>query len=426
MGAVRGDRPVRAPSAGLGRAADRTERPVRPGRYLRFVALALLVSQLGGCALWDRLTGLFGEDNVNPPSELPEISPTLDVRVLWRKRVGKGVDGDYTKLTPLVLDDKVYAAGAEGKVAALDADSGEPRWEVDLDVLVNAGVNGGEDVVAVGSSDGEVIALDPDSGRERWRRALTSEVMAISREVGETLVVRTNDGWVWALDAISGQDRWSIRRVPPALTLRGQSRPEIALERVVVGFDDGKLAAFSLADGVTLWQATVAVPEGRSEVERLVDVDGQLRVREGVAYAAAFHGRTVAVSLANGRAIWAREIGSYNGLDVDGLWVYVSDDKDQLWGLDGDTGASLWKQDKLKYRRLSAPAVLGGYVVVGDFEGWLHWLDKTDGQFVARVEIDDEGLLSPPVVVGGRVYVQGRGGVVAALEPARETSASLQ
>lgn len=388
-------------------------------RMRRVAAVALVTAQLGGCALWDRATGLFGgDDNVHPPSELPEISQTVGVRVLWRETVGKGVDGEYIKLTPLVLDGTVYVTGADGEVAALDADTGARRWTVELGVPVNAGMNGGEDVVALGTSDGEVIALDPATGRERWRRTLTSEVMAVSREVAETLVVRTNDGWVWALDAVGGEERWSARRAPPALSLRGQSRPEIDLERVVVGFDDGKLAAFSLMEGLKLWQATVAIPEGRSEIERLVDVDGRLRIRDGVVYAAAYHGRVVALGLAGGRALWAREIGSYAGLDVDGVWVYVVDDEDQVWALDRDTGASLWKQAALRYRRLTAPAVLGDYVTVGDFEGWLHWMDVTDGHFVARVQVDDEGLLSPPQAVDGRIYVQGRGGVVAALEPA--------
>ncbi len=397
-----------------------------PRRGVRLVAAMMVAGMLSGCSLWERVTGLFGsESNVNPPSELPEISETLRLRVLWRQTVGKGVDGDYTKLSPFVLGKTVYAAGAKGKVAALDAGSGARRWEVDLKVLVNAGVNGGEDVVAVGTSEGEVIALDPETGRERWRRTLTSEVMALSPEVAETLVARTNDGWVWAMDAVSGEARWSTRRAPPALSLRGQSRPEIAADRVVVGFDDGKLAAFSLVEGVKLWQATVAIPEGRSEVERLVDVDGQIRVRDGVVYAAAYHGRVVALNLVDGRPFWAREIGSHNGLDVDGSWVYVADDQDRIWGLDRDTGASLWRQDALKYRRLTAPAVLGEYVVVGDFEGWLHWMDVTDGHFVARVQIDDEGLLSPPRVVDNRIYVQGKGGVVAAVEPV-ETGGSAQ
>ena len=263
-------------STGVDRRAVRFTGAALPWRVLlRLFAAATLVVQLGGCAVWERMTGLFGEENVNPPAELPEIAPTLRVQVLWRREVGQGVEQDYTRLMPLVLGDTVYAAGARGKVAALDARSGAPRWEVKLDVQTNAGVNGGEDLVAIGTSEGEVIALDPVTGEEHWRRSLTSEVMAISREVDETVIVRTNDGWVWALDAHSGEQRWSTRRMPPPLSLRGQSRPRIALDRVVVGFDDGKLAAFSLPDGVKLWQATVAVPEGRSEVERPVDVDGQ-------------------------------------------------------------------------------------------------------------------------------------------------------
>ncbi|HHB13000.1 MAG TPA: outer membrane protein assembly factor BamB [Chromatiales bacterium] len=412
-------------STGVDRRAVRFTGAALPWRVLlRLFAAATLVVQLGGCAVWERMTGLFGEENVNPPAELPEIAPTLRVQVLWRREVGQGVEQDYTRLMPLVLGDTVYAAGARGKVAALDARSGAPRWEVKLDVQTNAGVNGGENLVAIGTSEGEVIALDPVTGEEHWRRTLTSEVMAISREVDETVIVRTNDGWVWALDARSGEQRWSTRRMPPPLSLRGQSRPRIALDRVVVGFDDGKLAAFSLPDGVKLWQATVAVPEGRSEVERLVDVDGQIRVRDGVVYAAAYHGRVVAVSLAEGRILWAREIGSHAGLDADDLWIYVTDDQDQVWALDGETGASLWKQDKLEYRRLSAPAVVGEYVVAGDFEGYLHWMDKTDGHFVARVEVDGEGILSPPVVVDGRLYVQGRGGIVAALAVGGETPQS--
>jgi outer membrane protein assembly factor BamB len=241
--------------------------------------------------------------------------------------------------------------------------------------------------------------------------------MAISAVDLGILVVRTNDSRVYGLDRETGAVSWQTGRTAPVLTLRGQSRPVLDSGRAILGFDDGSLSAISLVRGNVIWQEALDVPEGRSELERLVDIDGTLRVRDGIIFAVAYHGRVGALTLSEGRILWAREFSSHNGLDVDETKVYVTDDDSNVWALDRRTGASLWKQDKLTYRRLSAPAVVGDYVIVGDFEGYVHWMASADGHFVARTRVDSDGILVQPLVVDGRAYVLGNGGEIAVLEP---------
>jgi outer membrane protein assembly factor BamB len=361
--------------------------------------------------------GLFESDNVRVPSELPEIQTTLPVAELWDRSFGDGVDDLYMKLRPLSVDGRVFVTDYQGRVAALNAEDGSILWDVDLEVDVGAGVNGDEVLLAIGTQDGDVIALSAEDGQELWRRRLSSEVMAISAVDLGILVVRTNDSRVYGLDRETGAVSWQTGRTAPVLTLRGQSRPVLDSGRAILGFDDGSLSAISLVRGNVTWQEALDVPEGRSELERLVDIDGTLRVRDGIIFAVAYHGRVGALTLSDGRILWAREFSSHNGLDVDETKVYVTDDDSNVWALDRRTGASLWKQDKLTYRRLSAPAVVGDYVIVGDFEGYVHWMASADGHFVARTRVDSDGILAQPLVVDGRAYVLGNGGEIAVLEP---------
>lgn len=399
------------PFAAMHKTPDPGHGSLGPGPLTRVAGVSFLAAGLVcGC-------GLFESENVRQPSELPEIQTTLSVTELWGRSFGDGVDDLYLKLRPLSVDGRLFATDYQGRVAALSAEDGTLLWDVDLDVDVGCGVNGDAGLLALGTQDGEVIALSTEDGRELWRRRLSSEVMAISGVDLGVLVVRTNDSRVYGLDRETGAVSWQTGRTAPVLSLRGQSRPVLDSGRAVVGFDDGSLSAISLVRGNVIWQEAVDVPEGRSELERLVDIDGALRVRDGIVYAVAYHGRVGALTLSDGRVLWARDFSSHNGLDVDESRVYVTDEDSNVWALDRRTGASLWKQDKLRYRRLSAPAVVGDYVIVGDLEGYVHWMAGADGHFVARTRIDSDGILAQPLVVEGRAYVLGNGGQIAVLEP---------
>lgn len=334
--------------------------------------------------------------------------------------MGSGTGVEYLKLHLLLIEDTLYAVNAKGVVMATETQLGEQLWEVDTKTAVSAGINGDEELLVYGTEDGDAIALSTEDGRELWRSRLSSEVMAVSRPDFGVIAVRTNDSKVFGLDTLSGEQMWQLGQKAPVLKLKGMSVPEVNSGNLVVGFDDGKLGVFSMLRGQSLWQTTLGVPKGRSELERMVDIDGIIKVRDGVIYAAGFHSQVGAVTLIEGRVLWSRDLSSHSGLDVDESRLYVTDEDSQVWAFDRRTGASLWKQDKLKYRKLTSPVAIEDYVIVGDYDGYVHWLAKSDGEFVARIMVDGEGILTAPVVEGTRAYVFGKGGDLVALDIASE------
>jgi outer membrane protein assembly factor BamB len=388
-----------------------------PDFVLRFKTLSLLLTILigiSGC-------GWFSKDNTRVPTELEAIQQTLDPRKVWRQSIGGSLGNRYLKMYPMIVDERMYLINAQGGVRALMWEQGETLWETEVEgVAVSAGLNGNDELLVLGTEDGDAIALSTEGGYELWRRRLSSEVVAVSQADFGVIAVRTNDSKIYGLDISSGVVIWQLSHKVPVLTLKGVSPPVVNSGKLVVGFDDGKLGVFSMLQGTTLWQNTLGVPRGRSELERMVDIDGAIKVRDGIIYTVGLHSQVAAITLIEGRVLWSRDLSSYNGLDVDASWVYVTDEDSQVWALDRRTGASLWKQEKLKYRKLTSPVSIQDYVIVGDFEGYLHWLSKSDGHFVARTKVDSDGILTPPIVQGSRAYVLGRGGDLVALDIAAE------
>lgn len=378
----------------------------------RTTLLILAVLPLAAC-------GWFSKDNTRKPTELTSIETTLKVREVWGRSFGDGVGDAYLRLAPMIVGDKLYIVDASGEIGALALEDGKEIWDVSTDVDVSAGVNGDEELLVIGTWDGQVIAVSTEDGSELWRKQLSSEVMALSRVDLGVVVARTNDSRVTGLDVGSGAVRWSTSRKSPLLLLRGESVPVVDNGKVMVGFDDGKLAAISMSRGNVLWQATVDAPEGRSELERMVDIDGSMRIEDGIIYVVGFHGRLAAITVNDGRLIWDRELSSYRGLDVDQSRVYVTDEDSNVWALDRRNGASLWKQDALKYRKLTAPVVIDDYIIVGDYDGYVHWIATSDGQFVARTRVDSDGIMVKPLVFNNRAYVHHSDGTIVALEISR-------
>lgn len=378
----------------------------------RLVAAALLVL-LSGCGT---VKDYFaGKDNADPPAPLPPLTATLSVQTVWSARAGVGSAKEYVKLTPSVSSDKVFAADSAGLVSAYQAGTGQIIWSVQTKAPVSGGTGSGEGLVLVGTRDAEVLALDAASGAEKWRAQLSSEVLSAPRAEAGIVVVRTVDGKLFGLKADDGSRLWVYQSSTPSLTLRGTSSPLLHEGKVMAGLANGKLAALSLSDGKLLWEATVAEPRGRSELERLVDITGELQMQDDILYAVSFQGRLAAVDTNSGRLVWVREIRSQAGLAVDEHAVYVTDNQSHVLALDRRDGGILWKQDKLHDRAVTAPAVYGDYLVVGDFEGYLHWLNRTDGAFAARVRVDDAGLLAAPVTMDDTLYALGKGGALTAL-----------
>lgn len=378
---------------------------------LKYLVL-LLVLPLGGCT-W--LTNWFaGKDNAEPPTPLTEVAAKIDVQQIWSRSVGSGGEQKRLGLRPAVAGDLAFAAGRKGDVVAVNLRTGEQTWRTETKAAISAGPGYGDGLVLVGTTDAHVLALRADNGELAWNAQVSSEVLSPPQSEAGVTVVHTIDGRIAGLSAADGKRLWVYDRNAPVLTLRGTSTPALEQGVAVAGFDGGQVAALALRDGRPLWERSIAIPSGRSELERLVDIDADPVIADGVVYVTTYQGRIAALSLNAGQLLWAREMSSYAGLDVGPNQLFVTDDTGQVWALDRRTGATFWKQDKLRYRRVTRPAVIGDYVVVGDFEGYLHWLSQDDGHLVARTRTDDSGISAPPLTVAGELLVLANNGELSA------------
>jgi outer membrane protein assembly factor BamB len=354
------------------------------------------------------------DSDVEVPAELIDIQQTVAVKKVWSSSVGDAKPKLRLGLSLAYDDGVLFAAARNGNVEALDAASGKQRWRVDtkLDLSAGPGVGGGK--VVVGTNDGDVLALNAGSGDKLWRVKVRGEVLAPPLVTADYVVVRTVDGWLLALDGNDGSERWSVEELVPRLTLRGNSSPILSGDTVVCGFDNGRVVAVSLSGGDILWQTQVSIPRGRTELERLSDIDANLRIADGDIYAVGYHGRVAMLALDTGQVWWGRDLSSYSGLDLDQERVFVTGSDGSVVALRRRDGGVVWQQDALLYRRLSAPAVTGQYIVVGDLDGYLHWLDRDSGEFVARDRMSRDRLASQPLVVDGMLYAMNVEGKIVA------------
>lgn len=382
----------------------------------RTLVFLSLLTTITGCS-W--LGGWFGgSDNTIPPAALKTIASPVAIQQLWETRVGSGTEDQYIRLTPALADGRIYAASHDGTVAAFDAISGQRFWEVHTKLPISGGVGlSGRQLVLVGTDKGEVVALSQEDGQEAWRATVSSEVLAPPRAANGIVVVRTSDGKFTGLDAGSGERRWVSTHAMPALTLRGNSAPVLLQNLVIAGLATGKLLVLSLDRGLPLTEKTISPPQGRTEIERLIDIDSEPKIFGDVLYLVAYRGSVAAIDMRSGNPIWNRTLSSYAGLDVDARQVYVSDDADAVLALDRRDGNTLWKQSDLSGRRLTAPAASEDYVVVGDLDGYLHWLDKNDGRLVGRVRAASKTILTPPIAAGNIVFVYSKNGSLSAFRP---------
>ncbi|OUR72734.1 outer membrane protein assembly factor BamB [Methylophaga sp. 41_12_T18] len=358
---------------------------------------------------------LTDETYVAPPAELIEFSQEFTPELVWSINNGEGA-ADYSDLGVWLQADMVIAVDHEGEVASYEAITGRQLWQVELDVPVTTGAGGGDNLILIGSKEGEILALDETTGQLLWRKRLTSEVLAPPKASHNVVVARTADGRLTGLSAEDGSILWNYQRSVPLLSLRGTGAPVVADDKVVAGYANGKLVALSIIDGKVLWEKSIAVPRGRSELDRLVDIDATPVIKQGKVYVVSYHGNVAAVSLDTGRILWSREASSRTGLDAAvGEAVFVSDDSDYVWAYQDGSGDALWRQTRLLRRTISAPAIVGDNILVGDFEGYMHWISRADGRFVARLQVADAAIRSKPVVKDNLVYITAVDGTLAAL-----------
>ena len=386
------------------------------------VAAMLMVAIGTGCSsvksATSKVTGLIGrpKSNAVEPTELQEFEPQITVDDLWSKRVGKGADEHYLKLTPAVLGPHLYVADRYGRLAAADLESGEIIWEVrDKNLQYTGGPGAGDGLALMGTGDARVIAREAGTGKLRWVAKVSSEILAAPQAAGGIVVVRTADGKLYGLNSQSGAQIWIYDRTVPTLTLRGNAAPVIHDDVVFAGFDNGRLVALRLATGKLIWESRLAIPSGRSDLERMVDVDGDPIIVGDTVYAASFQGGVAAVSVFDGQIEWTRDISTYAELAVGDDRVYITDEYGSVWALDRHTGASIWKQEGLSHRLVSGPSFFSGYIVVGDFEGYMHWLDAGTGDFALRVQIDKERIIAPAINAGKVLLSYSAGGRLQAM-----------
>ncbi|MFQ5470686.1 MAG: outer membrane protein assembly factor BamB [Gammaproteobacteria bacterium] len=349
------------------------------------------------------------------PAVLPDLDPMVSLSPVWylQPQGAMAVENRYIKLA--ISKDSVFSADKIGNVRSVGIRTGHIRWETDVNAFIAGGIGYSDGLIFVGTRDGEVIAIKSETGNVIWRVNVSSEVLTPPKSSQGVVIVRTIDGKLAGLDVDTGRHLWVYEGSVPTLTLRGVSEPIIFEEKVIAGFSNGKLVSVSLHEGKILWETVVSVPEGRSELERLVDVDANpVRFKDTI-YAAAYHGRVVAVNSLSGNVIWSRNISSYAGLVVNNKHLYVSDEESNVYALDRESGEILWKQDKLHGRKITVPELVDEYLVVGDYEGYLHLISQNEGHIVGRVRVDDHGIQVGPVASNELLYVKGNSGSLTAL-----------
>lgn len=350
------------------------------------------------------------------PAELTKIESTRGAKTLWTTGVGSGGDRPAVRFAPFVTDTTIYTASASGKVNAVSRESGDSLWSVNVGRPLTAGISGDGSLLFVASGDGEVFCLRRDDGTRVWSARVASEVIASPVAGPDHVVVRSIDGKVYSLDKNTGRQRWRFSYKVPALSLHGNGRPLVGSDGVLVGLDNGKLVALHGSDGQVSWELSLSEGGGRSEVERLNDLDADIRAGGNYVYAVNYQGSLAQIDPSRGSMRWAADMSSSAGLAVSDDIVVVTDEFDTLWGLSTADGTVLWEQDALTYRKLTAPAIVDeSTVAVGDFDGYLHLLSIADGTLIGRHKVGSGQVMSQPVIRDGQGYVQLRGGRLAAI-----------
>jgi outer membrane protein assembly factor BamB len=389
--------------------------------FLRIFLLFIAVF-ISGCG------SLIGkkEEIVDPPAVLIDFQPSLAVTRLWERNTGSGTNKHYLNLAPVVAEDKVIIADTNKKVLAINTENGRNIWTYQLvssgqgfwskgdNVYITSGPGYGQNTVLVGTNKGDVIALDAGTGKEIWKVKVSSEVLAAPQIADDVVIVRSLDGKIHALEARNGRRLWLHEKSVPALTLRGNSTPVIDDGIVICGFDSGRLSALDMASSRLIWDISIATPTGRSELERMVDINADPVIVDGIVYVATFQGQLAALTLTTGRMLWNRTLSSYSGFSVDESNVYITDDKSTIWAIDRFNGSPVWKQEGLANREVTAPTSVGNHIIAGDFEGYIHWMNKVTGAFSARAKISGKRIIAAPVASGNVVYTYATDGKLAA------------
>jgi len=378
---------------------------LRRGSLSATLVFALVLS---GCSLFG------GDEDDNPPADLVKFKPSIKVKKVWSG--GVGGDSSHLRLALDVATDgaNVYAAAHDGRVVAFEAFKGNRRWKRKTKLPLSAGPAYGDGVIVMGSNNGDVIALDAKDGSERWRTRVSSEVLATPAVTSELVLVRTVDGKLVALNIDTGGEVWFVQQSVPRLSVRGTGAPVVLKAIVVCGFDNGRIAAYELGDGSLIWDLLLSPPSGRTEVERLSDLNATVRVVGDDIYAVGYHGSLSAIAAESGQVLWTREISSHIGVGVDFNNLYVTGEASELYAMSRRSGRETWQHEMLLNRDVTGPTPYGRSIVVGDYDGYVHWFDVRDGSLLARLRAGRDRVTSAPLVVNDTIFVLTDGGKLVA------------
>lgn len=360
---------------------------------------------------------------------ITDFDAQFDPEVVWDASAGDGVGDYFSRLHPAIEYDKVYVASRDGDVYAYDRQSGDRIWHTHvgqpdpdswfgahLPAKVSGGLTAGYKKVFVGTEMGEVIALDAENGKLLWRSDVPGEVMSSVTLVDGMVVANTGSGVVVALNANTGDEQWNFQYAVPPLSLRGTSSAVAGQGAVFLGTPTGTAEALMAERGYQIWEERISSARGDNELERMNDIDADPILFGESLYLVSFQGRLAKLNIRNGSEIWGRDFSSFRGMALSGNTLYITDAQGFVYSLDALTGREQWQQTLFENRGVTRPAVVGNYIVVGDFEGYLHWLDRNTGKLVARIDLGGDGIYCDPQVDGDTVFVQTRDGDVYAVK----------
>lgn len=372
-------------------------------RNLLVIAFSVLVSACG----------LFDKDNTLPPSGLTEFKAEVKPQAIWSKGTGSSVGDEFLKVGPAVSDTAIFTASSTGFVTSTNKADGSRNWRVNTNCFLSTGPGVGNGIVVVGGLHGEVIALQQIDGRLLWQTSIPGEILAKPVIAQGNVVIKAVDGYTRALSSEDGHELWSYLQAEPNLILRGASTPLIRGHNLLVGYANGNLAKLNLADGQLVWLQQITIPEGGFAIERMIDIDADPVMFDHHIYAATYQGKIASIDWVSGKQLWSHDISSYTGMVADEDSIYISDANGFVWSFNAEDGLVNWRQTKLQARNITGPAIMGNYIVVGDGQGYLHWLDKRDGHFAGRIKIGSK-VFATPIVENNVLYALNNRGYLAA------------
>jgi outer membrane protein assembly factor BamB len=371
-----------------------------------------------GASLTVLLVACGSPDNSEPPAPLTNINNGLIFDRLWTMKTGAGISAGSYNRQPLLVGAEIFTVDIDGLIKNVDAKSGKLKWDFETGIESITGLTGDDDILVASSRNGELNTYDRTDHdlNLRWSARLKGEIRSASVANADSLFIRTVDGRLSSISKADGSIQWTVSHLVPALSLTGNSAPVLHNDLVIAGFDDGKLAAFDQSNGQVVWEIAVSQPTGRSEIERLVDVDGQFVISNGVIYVGSYQGRLAAIQAIDGEELWSRKFSSFNAMTIDDDAIYLSSDTSHIWSIDRRTGSALWKQDVLHARKISAPLLFEDKVIVGDLDGHVHWFNQSDGALIGRLRPSYKRHYSTPFEWNNKIFTMDSNGILSSFK----------